>query len=968
MMIALSAAIFQICAAAVLAAVPGDAPPAAPSDVSASASAQPAARHDPFAGADEVIRHSFSPAEDRDFDQLPDRWTRRKGVQFPRYVRCTIDRNQGVRRESAPLLPQQSLHMELNGGQAAMYSPVVPLKGIHSYVFEGRILTSGLKHNAAMLSLSFLNSRRQRIQRYLTQPVTGTHSEWVTLRIGAVAPGPEARFVVIGCHLLQGKRKDIRGDVWFDELWVGRLPLLTLESNYQTHFRRQDSPIEVTSYVSGLSPGHNYHLEMQITDSSNYLVDSRRFDFREGPEQPAAADGQQPASSETQVSSEPADTAAPSGPADNPPDSEPAEPERHKLDWKLPPQENGFYRVISTLYREEEVIVQKVSSFIVIDLITHPGAGRFGWSMETGTAEAELRELADIAPQAGINWIKLPLWRSVSRDDLELPGRISEFLELLSRRRITPVGILDDPPDNLRQQFSRNWPGVSEIFMMPTSFWSGSLEPVIARYSSHVQYWQLGSERDTSFIGRKNIADLLGRVKDEFDHIGRDTRLGVHWDWDEPLPSGTSLPQSFLSVSSSKRLTEAQLQEKLQESKLSGVPRWVLIRPLPRSTVSTEMRGADLIQRMVAAHAGGAEAIFASDVFDPEHGLLRPNGAPQLLFLPWRITATALQGSTWLGSLTLPGGSVNHLFDRGDEAVLVMWNEEPVTEKLFLGNRVQMVDLWGRQRRPETDPETGQQIFLVGPVPTIVRGCSREVALMRLAVRYASGQAASASGSHLDAVTGRNAFPQGIDGTVKVHMPAGWDVQPGEWALRAAVGEEFRLPLALNLPGTASQGKELTEIEFNITADRPYRFRAWRTYEIGLGDLHLAVVERVHEDGRYEIEQIITNNTTPEERLDFRCSLFVPGHRRQKRNVTRLGNGQDRKLFLLPSFAALEGQELWLRAEEMSGRRVLNLRWIAGSEMEQEKKESTDELTNTLQSRTRALSRRVPEESLSPKQ
>ena len=878
--------------------------------------------HDPFAGADEVLRHSFSPDEDRDFDNLPDGWLRRRGVQFPRYVHCGIDRSRGCFRGDARNAARQSLRMKVNGAEAVMYSPVLPLRGIHSYVFEGRILTRGLKHDAAVLSLSFLNARRQRIHRYLTRPVTGTHADWVRLRIGPVAPGAEARFVVIGCHLLQGRRKDIRGDVWFDELWLGRLPLLRLESSHRTHFMLPTVPIEITSVVSGLDAGRRYQLKMQITDTADRLLASKDFDFH----QPAVS------------AARPAEAAGPAAKS----------PEQHRLNWKIPPQDYGYYQVWSTLCRDEEIIVRKKTTFTVIDLIPHAGEGRFGWSLEQGTAEVELRELAEIAPQAGINWLKLPLWRSMSKEDPELPGRISEFLELLTRRRISAVGLLDEPPDSLRRQFSGDWAGVSEIFAMPTDFWSESLESVIARYSSHVRHWQLGSDHDDSFIGRPSLSEMLGRVKGEFDRIGRDTRVGVHWDWSVPLPPRSELPQAFLSISSPEPLSGTRLREVLRQSDQSGVPRWVLIRPLPLSQHSHELRGADLIQRMVAAHAGGAEAIIASDVFDPEHGMLYPHGAPRRLFLPWRTVATALQGSTWLGSLTLPGNSVNHLFDRGDEVVVVMWSEKPVTERLFLGESARTIDLWGRQSRPQTDLETGEQIFENGPVPTIVRGCSRDLALLQMAVQYAGGQVASASGAHSDAVVGRNTFSQGIDGIVRVRMPADWDVDPGEWPLQAAAGEEFRLPLTLTLPGTASLGREMTSIDFEITADRPYRFRVYRDYEVGLGDLHLSVVERVLPDGRLEIEQVITNNTRPEEVLDFRCSLFVPGRRRQKRLVTRLGNGQDRKLYVLPDFESLRGRDLWLRAEQISGRRVLNFKWKVGSYVETEE-EGTDDSNVTAE-------------------
>jgi hypothetical protein len=67
---------------------------------------------------------------------------------------------------------------------------------------------------------------------------------------------------------------------------------------------------------------------------------------------------------------------------------------------------------------------------------------------------------------------------------------------------------------------------------------------------------------------------------------------------------------------------------------------------------------------------------------------------------------------------------------------------------------------------------------------------------------------------------------------------------------------------------------------------------------VGLGDVTLeVVVDRKLPDGRVEIEQVVTNRTDPVEVLDFRCSLFVPDARRQRVQITKLGQGQDRKFY-----------------------------------------------------------------------
>ena len=178
--------------------------------------------------------------------------------------------------------------------------------------------------------------------------------------------------------------------------------------------------------------------------------------------------------------------------------------------------------------------------------------GEFGWTIKRAEDMPALHELAELASQSGINWLKYPLWGSVSEGSAISPSQISAFFDDLSQRKITPIGLLNEPPPELRNQFARDWTGISEIFTVRTEFWRESIEKVIARYSSHVRYWQLGQEDDESFVGMssRNLAETIARVKSEFDRIGRDARIGVHWNWETAPPSRNDVRGLFLSMSS----------------------------------------------------------------------------------------------------------------------------------------------------------------------------------------------------------------------------------------------------------------------------------------------------------------------------------------------------------------------------------------------------------------------------------
>ncbi len=388
------------------------------------------------------------------------------------------------------------------------------------------------------------------------------HTKIGAASIGPIVPHDDVHFVVVGCHLAPTSRSDIRGAAWFDDLWMGELPLFSLDSNFQTHFREHDSPVVITSHVDGLDPRRTYRLDVEVADAEGKRVAATAFDLtrKNIPEKPAES-------------------------------GKPLDPRTKKekpIDWTLGAQPHGFYAVGAVLSQDGKPILSKRTSFAVMDSLSDVSdQGEFGWTIRRASDMPALKELAELASQAGINWLKYPLWESVSDfnsaaansgsssgGQTPTPTQISAFFEELSLRHITPVGLLNEPPRELRNQFARDWAGVSELFTMRTEFWRESIEKVIARYSSHVRHWQLGEEGDESFVGMsaQNLSQTVARVKSEFDRIGRDTRIGVHWNWETPPPRRSDVRGIFPSISTRQQLKENELVTKLKSDR--GGPTW----------------------------------------------------------------------------------------------------------------------------------------------------------------------------------------------------------------------------------------------------------------------------------------------------------------------------------------------------------------------------------------------------------
>jgi hypothetical protein len=762
-----------------------------------------ATTEDPFEGAVEVFHFGFEENEDRNFDRHPDGWIRRKGLDFPGYIEGSIDRERGHGGKGA------SLCFKANGGRITMYSKPIVIDPYHSYVFRGYVRTQMLENDAALVSISLLNHKRQRVQRFLTRPVTGTFKDWTLVTIGPIVPHDDVHFVAIGCHLVPKSRSDIRGAAWFDDLWMGELPLFSLDSNFQSHFREHDAPVVITSHVDGLDPKRAYRLDVAVADAEGQRVAATAFDL-----------SRKPAPSEPNTDK----AAGADKPQSAGKSAEHYTKKEKPIDWTVGAQPHGFYAVEAVLSQDGKPILTKRTSFAVMDTLSDiVDQGEFGWTIRHASDMSALKELAELASQAGINWLKYPLWDSVSDANsantnsglgggqTPTPVQISAFFEELSLRHITPVGLLNEPPRELRSQFARDWTGISELFTMRTEFWRESIEKVIARYSSHVRHWQLGEEGDASFVGMsaQNLSKTVARVKNEFDRIGRDTRIGVHWNWETPPPRRTDVRGIFLSISTRQRLKENELVARLKAMAAADSPeRWVLVKPLPKAGSTPNERGTDLVKKMVEAKIGGAERIFIDDVFDEDCGLLAPGGSPSPLFLPWRTTALALQGAEFIGSFNLPEGSRNYAFSRKGDVAIVVWNHEPVDEDLYLSEESIVTDVLGRRIRLTTNAAGQRQKIRIGPSPLVIRHFPEQIARWMAAISFEKGRLPSKTGKQREVIHGINTFHQGVTGTVHIMVPKDWKVEPPEARFSLAAGEKFDIPITLELPSNTSQGNQ----------------------------------------------------------------------------------------------------------------------------------------------------------------
>jgi hypothetical protein len=928
-----------------LASAPAAEPcPAGQPEGARAASARPAV---------EVFCCRFEPSQDRDYDGWPDGWSRGRGPGYPRYVRIRIC-------EDSPPGGGRSLRVDLDGGSALAQSPRIPVRPASAYLLEAALRAEGLTHDQAYVSVTFLSAQRAPLGRFHSQPVRST-GPWRPVRLGPLTPDAGAAFAVIGLHVQPGAdAEDLHGTVWLGDLRLGRLPRVGLTAE-------QAAPSSAAA-LRLFDDFHHIHVACNISGLDSHRAEVT-FCLQDAGSRELARHTQFLALEST------VGTAS----------------------WNLPVSGPGFYRVRATVVEDTHLYARPAShesqaahdtplpadealpsarpagaeaelTFAVIEPQRAATASEFGWSLPHGDRPLPLAALGELVCQAGVGWVKFPLAPAVGTNgeavgtngeavgtNGEAVGTNGEavgaqsppleplvaFSDRLSQHGMRLIGLVCPPPAQTAM----------ELFGRDPKTWAASLERVQGRLGPRIAWWQLGGDRDSSWMDGPNLAapdtvrSMVAQAKTTLGRIGQNVHVGIPWDSRQPAPARTrpsvQPPWDFFSLLPAEPSSADQLAAQLDATQAAGVARWLPLQALaegkgaPGPLFPTEARAADLVRRMVVAKAHGAEGIFCPDPFDPERGLVHADGGPGELLLPWRSTALMLGGAKLLGHMGLPGGSTAWLFQRPGELVAAVWNDRPLGETVYLGDELREVDVWGASRPcppaavgAEGGPAFRQSTIRVAPLPSFLTGLNEPVTRWQFSAVIEPARLPSIPATpHHALLRLKNSFAAAVAGRVTLVPPTRWQVEPSTIEFQLAAGQSQQWPLEIALPVDVTAGRQVVAMEFQLQADHPYRFRAWRPLEVGSDDVMVEATSRLNERGELEVEQTLVNQGGRP--VSFQCAVLAPDRRRQSSQIVGLARGRDRQVYRLADGRELLGKTLWVRAEEINGPRVLNYRFLA---------------------------------------
>jgi hypothetical protein len=855
------------------------------------------AAEETYSGAAELINCRFDEAWDENYDGWPDAWQRRVDETYPGYVDIKIEPDENA-------TSGRSLTVKLDGGSAYFRSPDVPVSPLYSYLLVVRAQCEGIEHADAAIGIVWQDKDGAPVGSP-TRISLANSAESQDIRIGPVSPPePSAEKAAVFVQIDRGKQIDLGGLVVVEEVHLVRLPQVVLSPEKPLGLFTDPREVAIRCRMTGVSrssPAIHFELrsvEGEIVDEGS--PDAKDIVVRESPiELPAGAQG------------------------------DPSEPREidYQVEalWKPKYVEYGFYRVHATLIADGAEGERRTTSIAVLRPFSRPAKGIFGWSVASIGDPHSTDDWAQLLTQMGIHWAKFPVWYDAAQS--HVGDELVQFTERLAAFGIEVVGVVDRAPSveggsaRLLEAGS-----IADIFALDSSYWLPLLDPVMTRLSLRIRWWQFGSDRDTSLVGYPELPALIETVRQQLYRFGQKVNVGIPWKWMAAPPEQDELPWQFIQWSADPPLTGSELAANLRDGPEEMVNRWVLVDPLPRNTYSLSTRVADLIQQMLAARLGNADAAFLPHPIDSSRGVLDDDGAPDEMLLPFRTTAMLLADAQHIGSMRLPSNSENRVFRKPDQSLLmVVWSDGPATEELFLGENIVQIDPWGRDI--PFDSQADRQAIRVSDVPSFVLGLNELATTIRISAAFEHERLPSVFGRpHDNALVFVNSLPQGIGGEVTPVGSTGWAFAPDRLAFKAAAGAPVRIPFQLAPRSDASSGRQEVRLDFEIQAAQRYKFSVWKHFDIGLGDIEIEISTVLHKDGTLVVEQRTQNHT--DQLVDFKCLLYAQNRRRQRNHIFRLGRGQDLQHYRFSNAEDLIGTELWLRCEEIGGQRVFNYRHV----------------------------------------
>ncbi|MBB3209431.1 hypothetical protein FHS27_005271 [Rhodopirellula rubra] len=887
----------------------------------------------------------------------------------------------------ADFLVDRCLTIRLDGGQARVTSPSLPTSRRYQYRFSVDVLTKNLTHDSVYAQVIFYDDEGNELQRTSTPAVTRT-TRWRSLVIEALTPPRGARQMRVSLNVMGGEDglQDIRGVVSFDNITFRQFPQMKVSTDQPFGVYRSGERVTATTQLMGL-PSEPTRVRLRLLDHNEKELKSASrelavADFNR-PSDEERADESKIDSGKIVLSSNPdargadqdslwfdwglSDLEAGFYIIDAAMENERGASLSNRSTFVIvdrltddprewsPPASNDQGRAdqqsVMSVFANQETEIEPLP---------------YGWTMPPDlisrfrNKQVSGKVVSQWLSNVGVGWAKLPVW--FSPEDTASADTAATLASRLRDVGINPVGLLDRPKEEQLNLYRVRERGDARVagFLNDAGIWRPQLDAIMNRMTFRIRMWQLGDDTDFSFQELPDLSEKISEIADGLQGFGQPLEIMVPWAWLDHSPEiiGDSWKGVVRHLEQPLTSNELDAMLDLEEAAnsaagypvtqtsstgfgqstgggLPGLPKsggrrkkgdtWLTIDPLPAKKYDRDSRITDLVLRMATVRGHKVEAAFVRRPLAPEATLVKSDWHPDDLLLPWRTTSLLLGRARNIGSLRMRGGSQNIVFRSSHSSVILIWSDTPRTERLFLGDNVYQVDVWGRRMELETEKIDGQVIHRVDVdrVPKFLVGIDPALAEFRMSVDIDK--------KRIDALLGReqpigvqykNPIGQSLVGTISIDPPPAWSIQPREreWDLNPF--EKGQTDFSIILGNNATIGRFELPIAIKFATSPPTTIRVYRQLEVGPEGFDLVVSTRMVGD-RLRVKIEMTNQTR--RTANFDCLLFAGSDRQYERRVLAVGPGETAERNIdWTDGKNLIGQRLLLRAIEQEGNRVIN--------------------------------------------
>ncbi len=862
----------------------------------------------------------------------------------------------------ADTLVDRCLQVQLDGGQARVITPTLPTSPRFQYRFTVDVRTKDLTHDAVYADVVFLDADNQELQRRSTPAVTRS-PRWQSLTIESLVPPHGATSMKVMLNVISGDDglQDIRGVIEFDNIAFRQFPQMKVTTDAPFGVYRRGQPVTTNTRLLGL-PSEPTRVRLRLLDhdqnelqttSKTLSAQDIAVNQSEQKRTKSPPDQQRASKRAANASSEAIDDAV-------------------SIPWTLDNLPPGYYVLAATMENDLGASLANKTSFVVVDRLTtdprewspsSPGVGPerenensfavfaadhttidpvpFGWTLPTDlfgqsrSAQYNDRAIAQWLRDVGVGWTKLPVW--FAPDDTTSADTAANLAFRLKDFGIQPVGLLTQPPAanaDIYQLRERGDSGIAAYLHDP-AIWRDQLDTIMNRMTFRLRMWQLGDDNDFSFQGRPQLSEKIAEIGVGLQGFGQPLEIMIPWTWLDRPPRVSGESWVGLARDTEQPMTADELDAMLDLQESEDLPKasgrransktWMTIDPLSATRYDRDARILDLVLRMATVRGHDVQCAFVRDPMNADAALIKSDGHPDELLLPWRTTSLLLGHSRNIGSLRLRNESNNVVFRSEHASVMLIWANTPRTERLFLGDGVYQVDVWGRRSEVAMEQVNGRTIHRIDvqPMPMFIVGIDPALAEFRMSVELSTKRIDSLLGQEqMISVRYHNPIGQALMGKISLAPPAAWKILPNEqdWELNPLDKGQSNFTVVLG--NNATIGHFELPIDIDFATVPPTSIRVYRNIDVGPEGFDLVVSTRLIDD-RLRVKIEMTNHTRRAAHFD--CLLFAGGDRQYERRTLVVGPSETVERNIdWPDAADLVGQRLLLRAIEQEGARVIN--------------------------------------------